>query len=201
MRVSEQRAALVSPDPRPGIGAAGDHSGGQREVTTKVLRSWFTDRHRPHVLALGNQKGGVGKSTVAIHLIIGLIRHGFSVGSIDLDERQGTLSRFMRNRQRFLAASEIALPQPDIQGLYRSIHDNRQQGRRGRDLAPGQGPGAIQGQGFHRHRHRRRQHLPVALRPYPGRYADHPAERQLPGPRRPGAHRCRRRAHHRTQRL
>ena len=92
-------------------------------MTTKVLRSWFTDRNRPHVLALGNQKGGVGKSTVAIHLIIGLMRHGFTVGSIDLDERQGTLSRFMRNRQRFLAASELALPQPDIQGLYRSIHD------------------------------------------------------------------------------
>ena len=92
-------------------------------MTTKVLRSWFTDRNRPHVLALGNQKGGVGKSTVAIHLIIGLMRHGFTVGSIDLDERQGTLSRFMRNRQRFLAASELALPLPDIQGLYRSIHD------------------------------------------------------------------------------
>lgn len=96
---------------------------GGEEVTTKVLRSWFTDRNRPHVLALGNQKGGVGKSTVAIHLIIGLLRHGFSVGSIDLDERQGTLSRFMRNRQRFLAASEMSLPQPDNQGLYRSIHD------------------------------------------------------------------------------
>jgi chromosome partitioning protein len=74
-------------------------------------------------LALGNQKGGVGKSTTAIHLVIGLIRHGFSVGSIDLDERQGTLSRFMRNRQRFLAASELDLPLPDNQGLYRSIHD------------------------------------------------------------------------------
>lgn len=96
---------------------------GAETVTTKVLRSWFTDRNRPHVLALGNQKGGVGKSTVAIHLIIGLMRHGFSVGSIDLDERQGTLSRFMRNRQRFLAASEISLPLPDNQGLYRSIHD------------------------------------------------------------------------------
>lgn len=96
---------------------------GAETVTTKVLRSWFTDRNRPHVLALGNQKGGVGKSTVAIHLIIGLMRHGFTVGSIDLDERQGTLSRFMRNRQRFLSASEIDLPLPDNQGLYRSIHD------------------------------------------------------------------------------
>ena len=92
-------------------------------MTTKVLRSWFTDRSRPHVIALGNQKGGVGKSTTAIHLVIGLTRRGFDVGSIDLDERQGTLSRFMRNRQRFAMAAGVDLPIPDNQGLYRSIHD------------------------------------------------------------------------------
>ncbi len=92
-------------------------------MTSKILRSWFTDRTRPHVVALGNQKGGAGKSTTAIHVIIGLLRHGFQVGSIDLDERQGTLSRFVRNRQRFAAASGILLPLPENQGLYRSIHD------------------------------------------------------------------------------
>jgi chromosome partitioning protein len=53
---------------------------------------------RPHVVVLGNEKGGSGKSTTAMHLIVALLREGYKVGSLDLDARQGSLSRFIANR-------------------------------------------------------------------------------------------------------
>ncbi len=71
----------------------------------------MTNRH-PHIIVTGNEKGGSGKSTTAMHLIIGLIRDGHSVACIDLDARQGTLSRYMENRKAFTGAHSIDLPMP-----------------------------------------------------------------------------------------
>ncbi|MHA1109298.1 MAG: division plane positioning ATPase MipZ, partial [Alphaproteobacteria bacterium] len=44
----------------------------------------------PHIIVLGNEKGGSGKSTTAMHLFVSLARLGHSVGAIDLDSRQQT---------------------------------------------------------------------------------------------------------------
>jgi chromosome partitioning protein len=63
---------------------------------------------RPRIVVLGNEKGGSGKSTTAMHLIVALLRAGASVGSIDLDARQGTLSRYVENRRA--TAEELPLP-------------------------------------------------------------------------------------------
>ena len=52
------------------------------------------------VIVLGNEKGGTGKSTIAMHLVVALLRQGKSVGSLDLDARQATLSRYVENRRR-----------------------------------------------------------------------------------------------------
>ena len=54
---------------------------------------------KPHIIVLGNEKGGTGKSTVSMHVIVSLLRMGFSVGSIDVDARQGTLTRYIENRK------------------------------------------------------------------------------------------------------
>ncbi|MDR1208284.1 MAG: division plane positioning ATPase MipZ [Holosporales bacterium] len=54
----------------------------------------------PYVIVLGNEKGGTGKSTIAMHLIVSLLREGARVASLDLDARQGTLSHYVANRQR-----------------------------------------------------------------------------------------------------
>ncbi len=51
-----------------------------------------------HVVVFGNEKGGSGKSTAAMHVITALLDQGLNVGSIDLDLRQGTLSRYIENR-------------------------------------------------------------------------------------------------------
>jgi chromosome partitioning protein len=74
------------------------------------------DAH-PYVIVLGNEKGGTGKSTTAVHLVVALLKLGFSVGSIDLDGRQGTLSRYLAKRRAHAERSGRALPQP----LHRRI--------------------------------------------------------------------------------
>ena len=50
------------------------------------------------VIVIGNEKGGTGKSTLAMHLIVWFLRQGKRVASIDLDGRQGTLTHYIENR-------------------------------------------------------------------------------------------------------
>ncbi len=65
-----------------------------------------------HVIVVGNEKGGTGKSTTSMHLIVALLKLGRSVASIDLDLRQGTLTRYMDNRRAYAAAPGPRLPMP-----------------------------------------------------------------------------------------
>jgi len=67
---------------------------------------------QPHIIVLGNEKGGSGKSTTAMHVAIGLLRLGYRVGSIDLDARQGTFTRYMANRFEYVAHHKLELPSP-----------------------------------------------------------------------------------------
>lgn len=68
---------------------------------------------KAHVIVVGNEKGGTGKSTISMHLIVGLLERGLSVGSIDLDARQGTLTRYVSNRaaRPDLAERRLTLPE------------------------------------------------------------------------------------------
>jgi chromosome partitioning protein len=67
---------------------------------------------RAHIIVLGNEKGGSGKSTTAMHVAIGLLRLGYRVGSIDLDARQGTFSHYMANRFEYSTHHKLSLPIP-----------------------------------------------------------------------------------------
>ena len=51
------------------------------------------------IIVFGNQKGGTGKSTLAMHLIVSLLQKGNKVATIDVDARQGTLTRYIENRE------------------------------------------------------------------------------------------------------
>ena len=73
-----------------------------------------------HVIVLSYEKGGSGKSTIAMHLIIGLMKRGFTVASLDLDASQGTLSRYVQNRETFSEASDYELDLPEHRTLYSS---------------------------------------------------------------------------------
>ena len=52
-----------------------------------------------HVIVLGNEKGGSGKSTTALHVAVALLRAGQRVATIDLDSRQKSLTHYIENRQ------------------------------------------------------------------------------------------------------
>ncbi len=80
---------------------------------------------RAQVVVLGNEKGGSGKSTATMHIIVGLLRDGYRVGAIDLDARQGTLSRYLEARAAFAEARGIALPLPERASIPRSEADSR----------------------------------------------------------------------------
>jgi chromosome partitioning protein len=66
-----------------------------------------------HVVVFGNEKGGSGKTTAAVHVAVGLAREGRSVGAIDLDVRQRSFSRHLENRAEWheKAGSDLASPE------------------------------------------------------------------------------------------
>ena len=70
-----------------------------------------------HILVVGNEKGGAGKSTVSMHVATALSRMGHKVGTLDLDLRQRTLGRYIENRNKFLGDQGLTLPTPTYHDL------------------------------------------------------------------------------------
>ena len=77
-----------------------------------------------HIVVVGNQKGGSGKSTTSMHLIVSLLNTGYSVGSIDLDDPQATLTRYVENRRTFMESTGIELATPEHHLMGRSFYEN-----------------------------------------------------------------------------
>ena len=69
---------------------------------------------QPQVIVIGNDKGGAGKSTLAIHIVTGLLHAGRKVAIIDLDLRQRSMERFFANRAAWTKANGHDLPQPIV---------------------------------------------------------------------------------------
>lgn len=65
-----------------------------------------------NVIVVANEKGGSGKSTVAIHLAIALMRAGESVATIDLDPRQRSFTHYIDNRLAWSRQRGKTLPAP-----------------------------------------------------------------------------------------
>ncbi|MDV4143350.1 division plane positioning ATPase MipZ [Shimia sp. FJ5] len=70
-----------------------------------------------HIIVVGNEKGGAGKSTVSMHIATALARMGHKVGALDLDLRQKTFGRYAENRQKFLSEAQLSLPSADYHDL------------------------------------------------------------------------------------
>lgn len=64
------------------------------------------------VIVVGNEKGGAGKSTLAIHIATALLHGQARVAVLDLDLRQQTLGHFFSNRAKWLAANGAEAPMP-----------------------------------------------------------------------------------------
>jgi chromosome partitioning protein len=70
-----------------------------------------------HIIVVGNEKGGAGKSTVSMHVASALARLGHKTSCLDLDLRQRTLGRYVENRKAFLKKSGLDLPTADCHDL------------------------------------------------------------------------------------
>lgn len=64
------------------------------------------------VIVVGNEKGGAGKSTIAIHIATALLHAGAKVAVLDLDLRQQTMGHFFANRAAWLAGNGAEAPMP-----------------------------------------------------------------------------------------
>src|SRR5215470_16641280 len=76
----------------------------------------------PHVVVIGNQKGGSGKSTFAMHIIVALLKAGKRVASFDLDLNQQTLTRYLGNRHEWDRKHEQKLELPDHYPVTEEVH-------------------------------------------------------------------------------
>ncbi|TNF57265.1 MAG: ATPase [Rhodobacteraceae bacterium] len=70
-----------------------------------------------HIIVVGNEKGGAGKSTVSMHVASALSRMGHRISCLDLDLRQRTLGRYIENRRQYTAKTRLPLPQMEYHDL------------------------------------------------------------------------------------
>ncbi|MDZ7823771.1 MAG: division plane positioning ATPase MipZ [Ahrensia sp.] len=71
-----------------------------------------------HVIVCGNEKGGSGKSTIAMHVATSLLKLGFKVATVDLDTRQQTFSRFSNYRRRWMQNAAVEIECADHYTLH-----------------------------------------------------------------------------------
>src|SRR5947209_6929754 len=65
-----------------------------------------------HVVVLGNEKGGSGKSTTAMHVAVALMNVGQRVATIDLDSRQKSFTHYVDNRRAWGGQTRAELKVP-----------------------------------------------------------------------------------------
>ncbi|MFN3262543.1 MAG: division plane positioning ATPase MipZ [Pikeienuella sp.] len=92
---------------------------------------------RAHVIVLGNEKGGSGKSTTAMHLFAALARQGKRVGAMDLDLRQQSFFRYLDNRAARAGKTGEALALPLRRDISASKLNDRREARAADDEAFG----------------------------------------------------------------
>ena len=62
----------------------------------------------PRIVVVGAEKGGAGKSTIAIHVAAGLLHKGANVAVMDLDLRQQSVGHFFSTTGRSCSGRDSA---------------------------------------------------------------------------------------------
>ncbi|MBV9348771.1 MAG: AAA family ATPase [Pseudolabrys sp.] len=70
------------------------------------------EKQSAHVVVLGNEKGGSGKSTTALHIAVALLKAGQRVATIDLDSRQKSFTHYIENRRNWAQRARVQLELP-----------------------------------------------------------------------------------------
>ena len=79
---------------------------------------------KSYCIVVGNEKGGSGKSTTAMHISVALLELGYRVLCVDVDAHQGTLARYVENREKTVKASGKNLLTPVCHRLYPAENDS-----------------------------------------------------------------------------
>jgi chromosome partitioning protein len=74
-----------------------------------------------HVIVLGNEKGGTGKSTTAMHVAVALLQAGQRVATIDLDSRQRSFTHYVENRRSWATRAGLKLEHPQHYCVARGL--------------------------------------------------------------------------------
>ncbi len=77
-----------------------------------IIQPIQENKQSAHVVVLGNEKGGSGKSTTALHIAVALMKAGQRVATIDLDSRQQSFTHYVRNRRNWAERSRVSLEIP-----------------------------------------------------------------------------------------
>jgi chromosome partitioning protein len=72
-----------------------------------------------HIIVLANEKGGSGKTTTAMHVIVALLKAGQKVAAIDVDSRQKSLTRYISNRRIWAKKTGARLELPEHRAIER----------------------------------------------------------------------------------
>ena len=99
-----------------------------REGFSGVSRKGEVQR-MTHVIVLGNEKGGSGKSTAAMHVVVALLKSGHNVAAIDLDMRQKSFTRYLENRKIYSETKGVKLAFPLTPKVDASTSDSRESAR------------------------------------------------------------------------
>ena len=95
------------------------------------VQSIESDASSAHVVVLGNEKGGSGKSTTALHIAVALLKAGQRFATIDLDSRQQSFTHYIENRRDWAARAGIKLELPTHHAIERgeggSLEENEAQ--------------------------------------------------------------------------
>jgi chromosome partitioning protein len=79
------------------------------------------------IIVIGNEKGGAGKTTTAMNLIISLSYLGFKITTIDTDVRQLSLTRYLENRVSTIENLNLDIPLPRHHAIHQSEGDEEGQ--------------------------------------------------------------------------
>lgn len=101
----------------------------------KLSGASILDGKKRIIIVIGNEKGGAGKTTTAMHLIVSLLTLGFKVASIDVDSRQKSLTRYIENRSQTNEKSggKLLMPEhfviPESQNSDLNLRANEEESR------------------------------------------------------------------------
>jgi chromosome partitioning protein len=86
------------------------------------------DSGSAHVIVIGNEKGGSGKSTIAMHVAVALLKAGQRVATVDLDSRQRSFTHYIENRRSWAKRAKLDFVAPEhhcvARGEGTKIDDN-----------------------------------------------------------------------------